>query len=1118
MRRLWALLPLAVPLCGQVCPPIGFVNLSEAKMIARSSGQGTGILRQPDGTFTGHTFSGTGPNYPKVGSTPNFDRNFLNCSAAAGKSVQSIAGRPNFGLDQLGTSARNPLISDFVGDGTSFSGVGTGRASPNQNQVYIVVANNDATARTRVSVAAGNSPFRQLAADLNGDGRRDIIVLNEGTFPNPGSLSVLLNNGGGTFAAAVNTNLSGTPATATTIDFNGDNRPDIAVAMFGLNGAANSIQIFLNNGSGAFTAGQSLSGGASGLIAADVTGDGRPDLIAGFSQQVTIYGGNGDGTFRLPVTVATDFNANSIASGDLNKDGRVDLVTVDRNSMVATVLLGAGNGRYPTQTSYSLGASLDMDMDQILVMDFDGDTHLDIVAGAGHPDALTPAEYDSSIKVLFNRGDGSFIGAPVYKVGATAVIKGDVNGDGKIDILSVASQGVRILYGMGGGSFQKPVTPLNGAANGIAAADWNGDGKLDVAWSSGNNLRIALGNGNGSFQTPAQMNFGTGLYGLASGDINGDGRPDLIVGQEGNTINSIFTLLANANGTFQNPVTVTACNNPKRVYVSDLNSDSKLDIVAVCEGEFGSNANPGGIGVLLGNGNGTFQNVAVLPSGVNPSNAAMADVTGDGKPELFVSTTLNGNGTYRIAYFANQGNGSFQAAQFLATDFGPSDIVVGDYSGDGKPDLIVAHCCGETDAGFYIGNGGGAFQSEVLFGGAASASLLLSHDLNSDGKLDLITMASGGGADATTVLMNLQGPAALPGCGFTMSQASGSAGAGGETLGTFVIASDAGCVWNASTTDSWITLSKAQGTGSGSLTIRVAANATATERTGTVAVAGLVYTVKQVPTGCNYTLTPQTSTISSDFTFFDINVATGANCAWTAVVDVVGTWLFTSTIGPGSKPLSMAASNNTGNTARLASVSVGGTVAQILQQPATPLQVFTDVPTNDGFFGFISALRNAGITSGCTNTTYCPNDNTTRGQMAVFIVRSLFGGDTFPYNNVPYFTDVPANHPFFAFIQKMKELGITSGCTATTYCANDPVTRAQMATFIVRAALGLASGDALVSPSTPFFTDVPANNVFFPFVQKMKQLGITAGCTATTYCPDTPVTRGQMAVFITRGL
>ncbi len=173
------------------------------------------------------------------------------------------------------------------------------------------------------------------------------------------------------------------------------------------------------------------------------------------------------------------------------------------------------------------------------------------------------------------------------------------------------------------------------------------------------------------------------------------------------------------------------------------------------------------------------------------------------------------------------------------------------------------------------------------------------------------------------------------------------------------------------------------------------------------------------------------------------------------------------------------------------------------------------------FVAAIDEMLSKGITSGCLASPleYCPSLNVTRGQMAVFIIRSIYGSNNFTYSPTPYFTDATpsAVGSFFPYIQKMHELGITSGCTATTYCPDLNVTRGQMAVFIIRARYGTSFN--FDYPSTPLFTDATAASVgsFFKYIQRMKVDNITSGCTATTYCPDLIVTRDQMAVFMIRG-
>jgi hypothetical protein len=182
---------------------------------------------------------------------------------------------------------------------------------------------------------------------------------------------------------------------------------------------------------------------------------------------------------------------------------------------------------------------------------------------------------------------------------------------------------------------------------------------------------------------------------------------------------------------------------------------------------------------------------------------------------------------------------------------------------------------------------------------------------------------------------------------------------------------------------------------------------------------------------------------------------------------------------------------------------------------SAPEAVF-DVPRPHPYFDYVALMQSNNVTSGCGNSNYCPDANTTRGQMAVFIVRSVEKSDTFVYPTTPYFSDVPATHPYFKYIQRMRQLNITSGCSATQYCPDSAVTRGQMAVFLMRGKLVMTDLPAGSYPGTQSFTDVATEHPYFPFIQKMKQLGVTTGCAANLYCPDNPTTRGQMAVFLIR--
>jgi S-layer homology domain/IPT/TIG domain len=178
------------------------------------------------------------------------------------------------------------------------------------------------------------------------------------------------------------------------------------------------------------------------------------------------------------------------------------------------------------------------------------------------------------------------------------------------------------------------------------------------------------------------------------------------------------------------------------------------------------------------------------------------------------------------------------------------------------------------------------------------------------------------------------------------------------------------------------------------------------------------------------------------------------------------------------------------------------------------LSDFLDVPQAHGFHDFIERLFRAAITSGCTGGNYCPASSVTRAQMAVFLLRGKHGGD---YQPPPAtgtaFSDVPAGAFAAAWIEQLAEEGITSGCGGGNYCPNNPVTREQMALFLLRAKFG---SDHVPPDPTGVFGDVPVSSPFAKWIEELASLGITSGCGGGNFCPASPNTRGQMAVFLVK--
>lgn len=181
--------------------------------------------------------------------------------------------------------------------------------------------------------------------------------------------------------------------------------------------------------------------------------------------------------------------------------------------------------------------------------------------------------------------------------------------------------------------------------------------------------------------------------------------------------------------------------------------------------------------------------------------------------------------------------------------------------------------------------------------------------------------------------------------------------------------------------------------------------------------------------------------------------------------------------------------------------------------PAQP--TFSDVPASSGYWHWVERLVNAGITGGCGNQRYCPNQAVTRAQMAIFLLRGRYGANYAPpaVSSSP-FSDVPTTSVYAPWIVQLANEEITVGCGPGLYCPNQPVTRAQMAIFLLRARHGPTYSPPAISSSP--FTDVPLNSYYAPWIAQLASEGITTGCGPNTYCPSASITRAQMAVFLVR--
>lgn len=268
---------------------------------------------------------------------------------------------------------------------------------------------------------------------------------------------------------------------------------------------------------------------------------------------------------------------------------------------------------------------------------------------------------------------------------------GDFNGDGKPDIFIDTITGYYILLGNGDGTFQSAVENDAGFLPGYLlrtarVGDFNNDGKLDLVVSGANaastagSIRVFLGNGDGTLQAGTTYDAPGGANPIASGDFNGDGKVDLVVGTTTSTAGLANVYLGNGDGTFQAAATIgsNTTSNPIRIAVADLNGDGKLDFVF-------TRINAGAI-VMRGVGDGTFGSQAILNSGTTTLAIAVGDTNGDGKPDLIMS-----GGANSVEILLGNGDATFQAPVLYYTGTNLAGLVIGDFNGDSRVDLVVAN-------------------------------------------------------------------------------------------------------------------------------------------------------------------------------------------------------------------------------------------------------------------------------------------------------------------------------------------------------------------------------------------------------------------------------------------
>jgi hypothetical protein len=319
------------------------------------------------------------------------------------------------------------------------------------------------------------------------------------------------------------------------------------------------------------------------------------------------------------------------------------------------------------------------------------------------------------VTVLISKGDGTFIAGVNYAAGPSPsnVTVGDFNGDHRLDLAVTASDGangiVNVLLGKGDGTFQKAIPNLMETLQpyGLGqflVADLNGDGKADVAaiGLQDSTLSIAFGNGDGTLGPATAYGSGAVALYVASGDFDGDGKLDLVTGNQG----TFGVLFNGGDGTFRSNAEYLADVGPRAVVTADFNGDGIADIASANGACIDDNVEyclpAQNISILLGNGDGTFKARANFPTGNYPQSLAVGDFNGDGHPDIV--TANHDDDT--VSVLLGNGDGTFRSKVDYATAPYPFSVATGDFDGDGKLDLAVA-TVGSNVVSVLLGNGDG---------------------------------------------------------------------------------------------------------------------------------------------------------------------------------------------------------------------------------------------------------------------------------------------------------------------------------------------------------------------------------------------------------------------------
>ncbi|HUD70854.1 MAG TPA: VCBS repeat-containing protein, partial [Dongiaceae bacterium] len=566
------------------------------------------------------------------------------------------------------------LAADMDGDGRD--DLIFGKSSP-----YSAVILRGRADRKLESVELLTTAGYPVAADdLDGDGDVDLVVGNL-----PDLIGVAWNSGGGTLIPGPTASIPYAPGPVAAADLDGDGQKELLLDS-PFQGPAHGYYVILRVAPGlAPEVVQQVrgGGGGNGLHAADLDGNGVPDVvsISNLTGLTQVQRGLGDGTVQTQTDEPAGADPSALAGGDLDGDGITDFVVTNPASRTVRVFRGSAGGGLAAGATVSLAQA----PNRVTLADLDADGHLDILAACP---GTTANQFHGNVSWFRGHGNGTFdpesvLGAPLS---ARDVLVADVDADGDQDVLTTSFGEVALLRHALDGSFQPAefVGGGGGTASALAAGDLDGDGALDVVVTTFSvaSLRVLRGNGDGTF-TPSQISTVGGIPAdLALGDFDSDGNLDIAMANQlrppsgsGTGVRmggGLSVFFGRGDATFP-----TAAGDPtidyldaRAVVAADLNGDGRTDI-AIADRQ-------GLLKVMLNDGDRLFADVDYYGTELDPVDLLAADVDRDGRIDLLLADQTAG----RISTLRNHGPHPDEDGDGLANAADSCTDADGDGSGD----------------------------------------------------------------------------------------------------------------------------------------------------------------------------------------------------------------------------------------------------------------------------------------------------------------------------------------------------------------------------------------------------------------------------------------------------